>query len=172
MILNSDGIHQVSGSTVGCSILFNSSFFIFSDISIGFEMEHYTFSERDMQYDDTIVLIKENNRVTERTFEVLVDIRSVMIGGAIISNAEFDMDYRTGPSMVQRLRFEASAQRLPFPIQIFEDIIPEGTEAFQLRSRNSALGPNFDSPQNISANALVTIEDDDGKHDKNSISEV
>lgn len=131
-------------------------------------MANYTFTEQTMQYEDTIFLIKENNRVTERTFEVIVDIRSVMVGGAIISNAEFGTDYRIGTSMIQTLRFEASAQRLPFPIQIIEDIIPEGTEAFQLRSRNSAQGPNFDSPQNISANALVTIEDDDGKQNNNN----
>ena len=71
-----------------------------------------------MQYDGTIFLIKENNRVTERAFEVIVDVTSVMVGGAIISNAEFGTDYRIGTSMAQRLRFEASAQRLPFSNQI------------------------------------------------------
>ena len=79
-------------------------------------MANYTFTEQTMQYEDTIFLIKENNRVTERTFEVIVDIRSVMVGGAIISNAEFGTDYRIGNGSLWALASNLSVCIIDVPI--------------------------------------------------------
>jgi len=134
----------------------------FADIRIGFEREAYTFQEGFGQFGDPIVLIKENNRTTERTFEVVIEVGNARPSG-VFATAEFGVDYNVGPR-VQRLRFLPTAQRLLFPIQIIGDNIAEGTEAFQLQSRNSITAPSFDTPPRIAfANTFVVIEDDDSK---------
>ena len=134
----------------------------FADIRIGFEREAYTFQEGFGKFEDTIVLIKENNRSTERTFEVVIEVGNARPSG-ISANAEFGVDYNVGPR-VQTLRFFPTDQRLPFIIQLFGDEIPEGTEAFQLQSRNSNPAPSFNTPPRIAfANTFVIIEDDDSK---------
>ena len=122
----------------------------------------YTFQEVENQFPDTIVLIKENNRSTERTFSVVIEVGNACPSG-ISANTEFGVDYTAG-HRVQTLRFIPTVQRLPIAIQIFGDELPEGTEAFLLQSRNSNSDPRFDTPPRIAfANTFVVIEDDDSK---------
>ena len=152
--------HTSKLANIRISAVHHSCFF--ADIRIGFEREAYTFLEGFGQFGDTVVLIKENNRSTERTFEVVIEVGNARPSG-ISANAEFGVDYNVGPR-VQTLRFLPTDQRLPFTIQLFGDEIPEGTEAFQLQSRNSNPAPSFNTPPRIAfANTFVIIEDDDSK---------
>ena len=134
-----------------------------ADIRIGFEREAYTFQEVSRQFDDVIVLIKENNRSTERTFEVVIEVGNALPSG-ITANAEFRVDYDIGERRAQTLVFLPSEQRLQFAIQLSGDNLPEGTEAFQLQSRNGDVDPEYDTPPRVAfANTFVIIEDDDSK---------
>ena len=75
------------------------------------------------------------------------------------------MIFPTGDSdfnaMAVEVTFDGSGSTLPVPIQIQDDFVAEGTEAFSIRL-GLPLGPNADRIRTGLNQSTVFIEDDDG----------
>ena len=113
-----------------------------------------------------VYLVKQDDVVSEQTFVIVVQfVDSVPLGSNLLP-ATFGEDYSVNsrPSVLQ---FQNNSQRLLVPFSLFTDDNPEGTEGFLLTSVPGNLGPDMDvptylPPTTLSADASVTIEDDEG----------
>ncbi len=98
-----------------------------------------------------IYLIK--SIISEQIFDVVVTLSS---GGSAIH----DFDFIIGPSTQQMFDFPTSAERLLFPIQLFDDEIPEGREEATLGIlQEEGSVADFDTVTNVQTRLVI---DDDG----------
>ena len=97
--------------------------------------------------------------VSEQTFLVSVTSGAADLASIGIGNADPGMDYDTGV-VTNRLAFRPEQQSIRFPFRIFDDDVPEGTEAFRMtittgKEQTFTVGTN--------ASATVIIYDDECK---------
>lgn len=179
-IVDNDGKHMhavcYSQQYITCIIfkLYISHFALIVAIAIGFEQPSYTFIEPlfiEDFLDGPVVVIKDNNRTSEQTFQLVFQvssstpdssIRPASLSERLPNGSSLDNDYilstpgRT--SVVASIL--PSQQRIPFKFTLFPDDLPEATEAFQV-----SLSPRENTPAfSITlAETFVIIKDDDGK---------
>ena len=149
---------------------------------IGFQRASYTFDEPEFEEEITgvVFLEKENDRISEQTFHVVIEvstatpnpnIRPAMLTsrdavGNIINN---DYLLFNSDQSVIISSFLPGAQTLELLFTLFPDDVAEGTEAFQASSSPSegALDPDYIIPTDentLFAETFIIIEDDDRKH--------
>ena len=141
-----------------------------ADIHIGFELSAYTFAESDAELGDvdTVFLVKEFGALTEQTFQIVVTVNTHVTNGfqpATLLGLGNHSDYAISEAGQQNITLSLSPdqQRIPFTFRLFDDLIAEGTEAFQTLASLKEDSPSFSSPVLLSPNTVVVIEDDDGK---------
>ena len=78
-----------------------------------------------------VYLIKENNVTTEQIFEIVIQISDAVPQGT--NPATLSEDYFVGAVIFQRT-FPSNLQRLNIEFELYNDNIPEGTEAFLFSS--------------------------------------
>ena len=138
-------------------------------LNIGFEQERYTVFEAT---DATgalipIPIIKENNQLSELTFEVIGTL-TLGVGPSAALPGE---DFEANPP-VQRENFDADEQEIFYVFELFDDTperpnVPEPIETFQIQLSledkgltNINLGASGGS---VFATATIVIKDDDSK---------
>lgn len=144
-------------------------------LGIGFEQETYTFLEPDNRTRHEVILIKEDDRISEQTFSVIVNIGDPISG---LSTASLDTDdgntlydYSLEDRNLSFI-FTPSIQNHSFVFFLREDNSPEGTEAFRVTSTpdDSSDYPTFQPPMSPGSsirsayqNAEIQIFDNDSK---------
>ena len=145
-------------------------FFFSPAISIGFEFPDYFFVEEFAGPVRDVVLVKQDDRVTERTF--LITVRAVDTAPSGVSVATLAEDYEIAnvasgdpPARDILVFFLPGDQRLQIYFVYFDDDIFEGPEAFQLQSAANEEGPVFSTPDGttVFSSTFIHIEDDDSK---------
>ena len=147
--------------------------FFYVALVIGFERSNYIFVEPDtfLPIMD-VLLVKENNRTTERTFTVVINVVDPSITN--INPATIIDDYRisfVGDPRTQRLSFPTTDQTIEFSFFLFPDIFPEGLEGFQAMSSPSQPEENetpvlYTTPNNeadVFVSTIIVIRDNDCK---------
>lgn len=120
-----------------------------------------------------IYLAKENNVISEQTFAVVVDFANKVPLRENFNLATRNMDYAVRPGFFSFVvLFPPNHQNIVFPIVLFPDTFPEGTEALLARSapgNHSDVGrvehplPGYSTPVSLPTETLIIIEDDDRK---------
>ncbi len=94
---------------------------------------------------------------SEQVFEVLVALSSD-------GSATHQVDFSIGNATLQTNDFPNSVERLLFPIQLFDDEIPEGMEeAYLVIQQQEGSVADFDRSTNVN-NRLVILDDGDSKY--------
>ncbi len=116
-------------------------------------------------------LQKQNGRITEQSYVVIVDINEATPNGniraATLSTVDADNDYVVSQPRENTivLEFGPNEQVLDFPFVLFPDDIAESTEAFQASSRPSEnpMHPSFTAPSAgvLFPSTFIVIADDD-----------
>lgn len=154
--------------------MFVCFFLIPTDIAIGFERPSYTFSEPEFSetfLDGPVFLVKQNNRKSEQTFNIVFQVSSSTPGSSIQpatlserlpNGTELINDYilSTAGLTTVTASFTSSQQRIPFVFTLFPDNLPESTEAFQASIAPQENSLTFSIPI---AEAFIIIEDNDGR---------
>lgn len=112
-----------------------------------------------------VFLIKEDNVVSEQTFEIVLQVSESSPSGNITA-ATLNKDYTLSFMITSFvLQFLANQQMLNFVFTLLNDNFPEGTESFLITSAPAVMtgSPAFFPPVNLSNRALVKIVDDDCK---------
>ena len=132
---------------------------------IGFEEANYTFSEpasSPQVYD--IYLAKEDNVMTEQTFNVLVDVSAQALPpSSSLQTASIGSDHlldgSNHPSLI--VTFPPSALRLSFTVTILPDNVAEGDEGFIASSTSSQFqgAPRYLTPNGLAEDSLIVIRD-------------
>ena len=139
-------------------------------ISIGFEFSDYFFAEEFAGPVRDVFLVKQDGRVTERTF--LITVRAVDTAPSGVSVATLAEDYEIAnvpvgdpPARDILEFFFPGDQRRQVTFIYFDDKIFEGPEAFQLQSAANEDGPAFSTPDGttVFASTFIHFEDDDSK---------
>ena len=139
-------------------------------ISIGFEFSDYFFAEELARPVRDVFLVKQDDRVTERTF--LITVRAVDTAPSGVSVATLAEDYEiadvpVGDTPARNILefFVPGDQRQLITFIYFDDRIFEGPEAFQLQSAANEQGPVFSTPDGttVFSSTFIHIEDDDCK---------
>ena len=126
-----------------------------TEIQIGFEFPEYTFLEQDANI-STVFLIKEQDRVSEQTFEI--SIRSTDRPGSL-APATLGVDYNPASQMVI---FRPDQQRFAVSLTLIDDDLLEETEDFRFEaSRASDTATPFRTGTNPETD--IFILEDDGK---------
>ena len=126
-------------------------------ISIGFLKGEYTFSEEGDTH-HTVTVTK--NRPTEQTFFISTIIQRQSGLKAAVVGKDMSVDNRDHS-------FRPDEDSLTVVFEIFDDAIPEGTEAFQIISSGISheKNPDFDCDvaEGCFTSTLIVIYDNDGK---------
>ena len=146
---------------------------------IGFQNTSYTFPEPEFEIEifGVIFLEKENGRISEQEFRVVLEVSTATPSasirpatltsrdafGIIINNDYLLLDPE---QTVIISHFLPTAQTLEFVFTLFPDEIAEGTEAFQVRSSPSegVDDPDYTIPTELNtlfAETFIIIKDDD-----------
>ena len=154
----------------------HSIIYAYAAIRIGFELARYEFLEPQFEefidelfvpdsglpINGPVYLAKENNVITEQTFQIIFQISNVAPPGEGIQPATPDVDYQASQTSI--INFPPTDQRLDFPFTLFTDNNPEDTEAFQIGSTPSTqIGPIYQAPSVFFPQTFVIIQDDDGE---------
>ena len=140
------------------------------DLQIGFVNQSYNFTEpRGRRVITDVVIMKENNVVTEQTYSVIITPSTPAdprlnaatlepVGGGIhdysLGNpGQTFVDSYIGPDVQSRI----------FNFILNGDQSPEGVESFQLTITPSEGFPTYRSPTTLFTTTLINIIDDDGK---------
>lgn len=129
---------------------------------IGFNQTSYTFDEPNRLIFKDVVLVKENNRTTEQTFDVQINLAVSSGDRSATEGFDFATDFVDGSKVEV---FSESVERLPIRLRLFPDNITEGNEEFTLRTSPSGVlrytlpGPT----SNVSRTTTITIIDNDRK---------
>ncbi len=137
-------------------------------IRIGFENSSYSFEEPDSSTTYNISLIKENQRLTEQTFEVLL----ISFSGTSLNISSGESYSESGDSEpgdtfddttkreTYRLTFSPSDQRLMYYFEEDSDDDPEDMEGYQIICRTTRT-PSFQPPiTSFSITRIHIINDD------------
>lgn len=105
--------------------------------------------------------MKENNKTSEQTFFVVVQVASGSVPGQDIQPATLDKDYQlssSGSHIV--LQFLSSAWRLNIPFTLFPDDLLEDDKAFLLSMSPNVQqgGREFSNPLNLTVECFVIIK--------------
>ena len=114
-----------------------------------------------------VVLTKEDGRVSEQTFSVLVNVSE-----AFPNPATQDEDYRLGSSVNPFVvSFPPDSQTISLPITLLADTLPELNERFMISSSPSTstpgevlpgfVVPEYSPPVSLFASTLVVVADND-----------
>ncbi len=146
-----------------------------ADLQIGFQFASYDFNEPQFEEEisNRVFLQKQNGRITEQSYVVIVGINEATPNGniraATLSTADANNDYvviNPGVNTIV-LEFFPDEQELDFTFTLFPDDIAEGTEAFQASSQPSEnpLHPSFTAPSAgvLFPSTFIVIADDDCK---------
>ena len=134
-------------------------------INIGFAQERYTVPENFFVSPVgplfSIPIIKENNQLSELTFDVICTL--ILQSGP--TAAQHFADFLADPP-VQRQFFDPDEQEIFHRFEVFDEFIPEPTETFQVQL---SLGDEGLSNVNLAASggslfatATIAIIDNDG----------
>ena len=133
---------------------------------IGFQQVNYTFLEPQFDSLEQIVLEKEGGQISERTFQVIVQVTTTS-PDILARPASLDEDYRLSgaPNVTSvQLIFPPDQQTLSFDFTLLADDLPEGLEVFSLRSTSGGNPfPDFGTPVTLLETTSILIEDDDSK---------
>ena len=137
--------------------------FILVALVIGFSQSSWTFDEPSRLVREQIFLVKENNRPTEQSFDVRINLGTI---AGTISSATEGMDYAT--NLIDNtivLTFLVSRQNMTYNLRVFPDDIAEGNEGFILTSSPAGdLRYTLPSPSStVFRDEIVVIRDDDRK---------
>ena len=116
-----------------------------------------------------MTLIKEDNRITEQTYSLTINVNSSSMGlqAATLESVDgISYDYSIGPPGIvfTVINFPPGSQNITFLFFLNHDELPELTETFQASVRANNGYPTFDTPTNLFLNTLINIIDnDDGK---------
>lgn len=150
--------------------------YVYAAIRIGFELPRYEFLEPQFEefideffvpesglpINGPVYLAKENNVITEQTFQIVIQISNVAPPGEGIQPATPDEDYQA--NQVSTINFLPTEQRMDFPFVLLTDNNPEDTEAFQIGATpSSQIGPIYQAPSAFFPQTFVIIQDDDSK---------
>ena len=111
-------------------------------IEIGFRRERVEHNETQRNF----IVILEKDRQSEQTFDIRIQISTPRIQGVGEPATAFPTqpaDFRLGDDPVIRVTLPPSENQTVLVYTIFEDLIPENTEIFQLSS-----DPDPDTPNN------------------------
>ena len=146
-------------------------FYLLLGIQIGFARPAYSFDEpvfESVVFD--IVLVREGGRLSEQTFQVIVHVSDSGIMNTSLATldsffGEDRADYKlTSPTDFIIWTFPPNRQNITIPLILFDDYMPEGTEAFRATSTSTQyFFPNFGPPSAGGAfeSTDVFIIDDD-----------
>ena len=121
-------------------------------------------------------LTKENGRVTEQSFRLLIQLSEsgFTLPNSSLQLATFGLDFEVANATDQgeavlTLDFTPSQQRIGFSINILQDSIPEEMEIFRARLLTPGIGPmgtpGYIPYQNdVFSETLIYIRDDDSKY--------
>ncbi len=147
---------------------------IYRAIQINFQMKQYDYQEPEMQFDNVtlegntsdlvgnIKLIKEDNRKSERTFNVSIVFGDPGAGIRAASsqhNASLldDSDYIGSPESI--VAFSPSEQEMAISFTLLPDDLFEGLEGFRITA--TPIFPVYDEPDTTFASTLIRILDND-----------
>ena len=139
---------------------------IFSDytaINIGFWRSSYTFAEPQgdaiIVIADEVLIGKENDRLSEQTFRLLVSVNGNTPSNAI-EPATFNLDYTLLEPFQNftLLDFPPEAQTISFDFILLSDTEIENTEAFQARIDTADGFPRFSTGVPLSSSTFIVIE--------------
>ncbi len=146
-----------------------------ADLQIGFQFASYDFNEPQFeeQISGVLFLEKQNDRISEQSYVVIVGINEATPNGniraATLATADANNDYvvsQPGENTIV-LEFGPNEQVLDFPFVLFPDDIAESTEAFQASSQPSEnpMHPSFTAPSAgvLFPSTFIVIADDDRK---------
>ena len=140
------------------------------DLQIGFVNQSYNFTEpRGRRVITDVVIMKENNVVTEQTYSVVITASTPAdprlnaatlepVGGGI-------HDYSLGQpgQTIRIIEFVPNVQSTRFIFFLNGDQSPEGVESFQLTITPAEGFPTYRSPTTLFTTTLINIIDDDSK---------
>lgn len=170
---------------VQCTVPSVMNYYFFSlAIRIGFERPNYTFFEpifTERGFIDQVFLVKENNQLSEQTFQVEITVSDVsptsnISPATLITRDPFgriiDNDYRISGADQRSiiLRFDPNREMISFNFVLYPDLLVEGTEAFVVNASPKQNTPAFSSPIFLAQNTFIIIEDNDCKNCSNVIS--
>ena len=154
-----------------CSPTYCPLFFaLFADIRIGFSRAMYTVVEPPSDSGlGEVLLTKEDGRISEQTFDVLVNVSEAFPNPAT-QGEDYGLGGTINPFVVS---FPPESQNLSLPITLLANTLPELNERFMITSSPSTSTPpeappdfmplEYSPPVSLFASTLVTIEDDDRK---------
>lgn len=140
-------------------------------LRIGFEFPLYEFAEPSSltAFTDRVFLIKEDNRRSERTFDVTITVSNPpgAVLPATLQNTDpaADFDYSIGGAGVATtsIRFLPEASRLAFSFELNGDNLTEGLEGFLAASSSTPGFPLFQPPLLAFSDTVIRILDDDSE---------
>ena len=141
--------------------MLNTYFFTLLALVIGFNQSSWTFDEPDTTTREQILLVKENNRPTEQTFDVRINL------GPIAGAATEGEDYAVTGLIngIIDFQFLPSLEYVAFNLTLFPDNIAEGNEGFTLIT-SPVKEPRYTFPSQGSGvyrTEIVVIRDNDRK---------
>ncbi len=129
----------------------------FIAISIGFQLEEYTFFEPQFDTPITnVTLVKEGGRITEQVLGLLITYTA--------NTAGLEVDYTLGGingTNSQARIIQPNVQNITISFLLLTDEIPEGTETFRISSSAQENFPTFEAPTTIFTSAVISILDND-----------
>lgn len=146
------------------------TYYYFTALRIGFEFALYEFTEPTSltAFTDSVFLVKEENMVSERTFNVTITVREPPgAPPATLQSTDptADFDYSIGGAGVSTtsILFPPEASRLAFSFELNGDDLTEGSEAFLAVSSSTPGFPLFQIPLFIFSDTVIRIMDDDSE---------
>ncbi len=134
---------------------------------IGFNASKLMFDEPDGLSLQVIHLLKENNQLTEQTFQVQINYETITgtIGSAT-PGEDFTLVEFPGNQVEVVRRFQPLDTIITLPLLLFSDSMAEGSEGFNLEM-SPFLEPKFSVPtpsNSVSRQVTVEIVDNDRKY--------
>ena len=156
-----------------CSLILQNIYkYVFLlDLQIGFVNQSYNFTEpRVRRLITDVVILKENNVVTEQTYSVVIttstpaDPRLNAATIEPIGGGNYDYSLLDPGQTFSTRDIGPDVQSIRFTFFLNGDTFPEGVESFQATITPSEGFPTYRSPTTLFTSILINIIDDDGKY--------
>ena len=132
--------------------------------------QSYIFTEpRHRQLITDVVILKENNVVTEQTYGVVItastpaDPRLNAATLEPIGGGNYDYSLGSQGQTFRHMNIKPNVQSIRFTFFLNGDQSPEGLESFQATIIPSEGFPTYRSPTTLFTTTLINITDDDSK---------